>query len=136
MSSVFSTAISGMNAAVAQMLNAATNIVNASSTGKLPAAENEKATSFAPQDVVIASNNEGDHHLGVTATRVPREPSYYPMYDPQAPDANEQGLVAAPNVDIASEILDVMTAKIAYEASAKVIAAEKKTQETLLDTLT
>ncbi len=135
MNSIFSTAISGMNAAVARLSNAATNIVNASSTGKIPSSTGEKTTAFEPQDIVTLSNDRGDDHLGVRAETVPRDPSYVPVYSPSSPDANEQGLIAAPNVDLAREILDVMTAELAYKASAKVISAEKRNEETLIDTL-
>jgi flagellar basal-body rod protein FlgC len=86
-------------------------------------------------DVVTLSNDVGDHHLGIRTTLAPREPSYTPAYEPSSPHANEQGLVAAPNVDITKEIVDSMMAEIAYKASAKVIAAEKRNEETLIDTL-
>lgn len=135
MSSVFSTAVSGMNAAIARIANAANNIVNVSSTGKLPSAPGEKATSFAPQDVVTISNNAEDLKLGVRTTLVPRDPSYSVAYDPTSPDANAQGLVAAPNVDIAAELVDTMMAKNAYEASAKIISVQKEMDKSLLDAL-
>lgn len=135
MSNVFSIAVSGMNAAIARLSNAATNIVNVSSTGQLPSAENEKATSFAPMDVVSLSNSSGDNILGVRTTLVPREPSYIVARDESSPDANEQGLIAAPNIDLTAEIVNSMFAEIAYKASAKLIAVEKRNQETLIDTL-
>jgi len=135
MSNVFATAISGMNAAIARLSNAATNIVNVSSTGKLPSAENEKATSFAPMDVVSLSNSSGDNNLGVRTTLVPRDPSYVVVRDEKSPDANEDGLIAAPNIDLTSEIVTTMMAEIAYKASAKLIAVEKQNQETLINTL-
>ncbi len=135
MSSIFSTAVSGMNAAVTRLGNAVTNIVNASSTGKISSAPDEKSTAFAPKDVVTLSNDVGNHHLGVKTETVLRDPSYVPVYSPTSPDANEQGLIAAPNVDLAKEILDSMAAEIAYKATAKVIASEKRNEETLIDTI-
>ena len=131
MSSVFSSAISGMNAAIARLSNAATNIANVSSTGKLPATPDGKATSFEPKDIVNITTTTGE----VTTTSVPRTPAYHPMYSPNSPDANADGLVAAPNIALESEIVDSLMAKTAYQANAKIIAVEKEKQETLLDTL-
>ena len=135
MSSVYATAISGMNAATARLANAATNMVNVSSTGRLPSSPTEKATSYQPTDVLTLSNDVGDNHLGVRTEVVPRENPYTVALDANSPDANEEGLIAVPNVDLAAEIVDTIMAELAYKASANVIAAEKRNEETLLDTL-
>lgn len=131
MSSVFTIAISGLNAAMTRVANAATNIANISSTGKMPRIDGENAGSFAPRDIVNLSNEVG----GVSTQSVTRTPSYRPMVDPSAPDANKQGLVAAPNIALESELTDLLMAEIAYKANAKAIAAEKKNEETLLNTI-
>lgn len=136
MKSLFSTALSGMNAATTKILNAARNIANISSSGKLPSKTGETTTAFAPQDVVTLSAATGNNALGVTTTTVPRTPSYRPAYDPSSPNADAQGLVAEPAIDITREITDSLTAEIAYKASVKVIEAEKKNEESLLDRLT
>jgi len=136
MSSVFSIAVSGMNAAITRFSNAVSNIVNVSSTGKLPTAAGEKATSYRPTDVVSLSNSVGDNNLGVRSQVVARDPAYNPAYDPRSPDANAEGLIAEPNVDLTKEIVDTMMAELAYKASAKVIKVEKDNEQTLIDTLT
>ncbi len=136
MSSLFASSISGMNAAVTRFSNAVTNIVNASSTGRLPNSSEEKATSYLPTDVITLSNDVGDNHLGVTTTIVPRDQPYIVARDETSPHANAEGLVAVPNVDITEEIVDTMMAELAYQANAKVIAAEKRNEETLINTLT
>lgn len=135
MSNVFSIAISGMTAAATRVSNAVSNIVNVSSTGKLPQTPDGKATSYQPTDVISLSNSVGDNNLGVRAEVVPREPSYRPAYSPRSPDANERGLIAEPNVDLAAEIVDTMMAELAYKANIKVIEAEKRNEESLLDVL-
>lgn len=135
MSNVFSIAISGMNAAATRVANATKNIVNVSSTGKLPTTPEEKTTAHMPTDVVTLSNSVGDHNLGVSAQVVPRDPAYRPAYAPGNPDANENGLVAEPNVDVTKELVDIMMAELAYKASVKVIKAEKENQQSLIDTI-
>lgn len=135
MSNVFSIAVSGMNAAASRLYNAANNLVNVSSTGKMPTNTDEKTTAYHPTDVISVSNSTGDNNFGVSTKTVERDPSYYPMYSPNSPDANASGLVAAPNVDPTKELVDMKLAELAYSASAKAILAEKKNEETLLDVL-
>jgi len=135
MSSVFSISISGMNAAATRVVNAVSNIVNVSSTGKLLTNPDEKATCYRPTDVISLSNSVGDDKLGVRTQTVLRDPAYHPAYDPSAPDANADGLVAAPNVDITKEIVETMMAELAYKASVKVISMEMKNEKTLIDTM-
>ena len=135
MNSVFSIAVSGMNAAIHRMSNAATNLVNISSTGKVPENAGEKATSYQPTDVISLSNSVADDKFGVRTETVPRTPAFSYAYNPDSPDANADGLIAVPNVSIEREIVDSLLAEIAYKASAKVIAAEKENQDKLLDTL-
>lgn len=135
MSNVFSIALSGMNAATKRFANAVSNMVNVSSTGKISAGTQEKTTSYIPTDVVTVSSDVGGNTFGVMTQTVKRDPSSVPAYDPSSPNANDQGLIAAPNVDIAAEILQTKLAEIAYQASAKVIEAEKKNEDTLLNSV-
>jgi flagellar basal-body rod protein FlgC len=46
-------------------------------------------------------------------------------YDPGHPDANEDGYVAYPNVDVVKEMVDLMAASRAYEANVTVLNATK-----------
>jgi len=47
------------------------------------------------------------------------------VYDPSHPDANALGYVEYPNVNIVSEMVDMMTAARAYEANVTAINAAK-----------
>lgn len=135
MSDILSTAVSGMSQAKKRILNAAENIANVQSNGKLPNVPGEKATSYYPTDVITLSNNVGDNHLGVRTETVERSNPYTVAYDPDSPHANAEGLYAAPNIDLTKEIVDTIMAELAYNANAKVIEAEKRMEETLIDTL-
>ncbi len=130
MSDALRTAISGLNDSVMRITNAASNIVNASSTGRLPTNAGDQPTSFLPQDVITTSNDVG----GVNSSLKPREPAYVTAPDPTSPKANDQGLVAAPNVDIATELLASKLASITYRANAAVIKAVAEDNKKLLDT--
>lgn len=55
---------------------------------------------------------------GVLVTQVVEDPSDLKLtYDPEHPDANEEGYVELPNVDLVKEITDAMAATQAYSAS-------------------
>jgi len=43
------------------------------------------------------------------------------LYAPSHPDADEQGYVQMPNVDVPTEMVDMIAASRAYEANAKVL---------------
>ena len=46
-------------------------------------------------------------------------------YDPQHPDANENGYVAMPNVNVSSEMVDMISASRAYEANVTALETSK-----------
>ena len=47
------------------------------------------------------------------------------VYDPQHPDANDKGYVAMPNINVITEMVDIIGATRAYEANLTVIDAAK-----------
>ncbi len=64
--------------------------------------------------------DQSDKQLGggVRVTRVVKnERDFIPVYDPDHPDANEEGYVLYPNVDTTEERIDLMDASNAYEAN-------------------
>lgn len=48
------------------------------------------------------------------------------VYDPSHPDADEQGNVAMPNVDLVEETADMMSASRAYDANVTVVKSAKR----------
>ena len=63
---------------------------------------------------------------GVRATSIVEDTSQGPLvYDPGHPDANADGYVEKPNVNIVTEMVDMITAHRAYEANSTVINAAK-----------
>ena len=47
------------------------------------------------------------------------------VYDPSHPDANEQGYVAMPNVNVLTEMVDLISSTRAYEANVTALNASK-----------
>ena len=72
-----------------------------------------KGTSQRPGDGVRAVGIEADMSQGKL------------VYDPGHPDANGDGYVELPNVNIVNEMVDMITASRAYEANVTVISAAK-----------
>jgi len=119
---------------------AASNIANVQTTGPLPASGGSNTTPASPgiaptfpAAYVPLRVDQVSTPGGTAATVSAVLPSYTAQSDPSAPFANQDGLVAAPNVDIASEFVELATAKYSFIASAKVIQAYAETTDTLLD---
>ena len=64
---------------------------------------------------------------GVKVTRIggDTETPFKLVYDPTHPDANEAGYVETPNVDLLTEMVDLMSATRSYEANITVFNANK-----------
>lgn len=61
------------------------------------------------------------------------EAPYRRVYDPSHPDADAQGYVNYPNVNIVEEMINMISSTRAYEANAKVIEATKSMAARALD---
>ncbi len=128
LSSMSSISLSGMQAAATRLEASASNIANASSSGSLPDASGA-SSAYAPVTVRQSDVRGG----GVSSRIVNAADPYVPTYDPTSPDADAEGMVAAPNVDMASELVNVMTARISYEASTKTMKVANDMLKTTLD---
>lgn len=63
---------------------------------------------------------------GVKVTRIVEDQTPFKMvYDPEHPDANEDGYVQMPNVDPLREMVDLISATRSYEANVTVLNASK-----------
>jgi len=64
---------------------------------------------------------------GVKVTRIVEDYStpFKTVYDPSHPDADEQGNVLMPNVDILNEMVDMISATRSYEANVTVLNGSK-----------
>ena len=60
--------------------------------------------------------------LGVTADQRP----FKQVYEPHHPDANEQGYVTYPDINVVEEMTNMMQAMRGYEANVQTIQAAKR----------
>ena len=136
MTDAMTIAASGMQAASLQLSAAASNIVNMNDSGPVPATPPDQAVAqvsgavYQPLTVSQSSTPGG----GVRATLEASLPSYYLAYDPNAPFANLQGMVATPNTDLASQIANLNNAAISFRASLAAFKAASRMFKSLLDT--
>ena len=71
----------------------------------------------------ISSKNDVPS-VGSEELRIEPE-SFKMVYDPTHPDADENGYVAMPDINIISEMVDMMSATRAYEANVSAVKAAK-----------
>ena len=88
-----------------------------------PRTREPKSFEKALQQAVGLSRQTGE---GVRAVSIMEDTTQGPMvYDPSHPDANAEGYVEKPNVNIVNEMVDMITAQRAYEANSTAITAAK-----------
>jgi len=133
MSSISTIAQSGMNAAARRLEVSASNVANVTSTGALPNADGAVPAgaprAYAPLELVQTASAGGGTQTAVTTVT----PSTTAAYDPQAPFANQDGLVAAPNVDLAQEMISQLIASYSFTANAAVMKADDRMTGALLN---
>ncbi|KGX88453.1 flagellar basal body rod protein FlgC [Pontibacillus litoralis] len=138
---MFSAINASASALTAQRLRmdvVSSNLANAESTR---ATQNEnggwepyrrKTVTFQPNGQSFQSNLQ--HAMGSSATpaegvRVSQinedQEPFQMMFNPNHPDANEEGYVAMPNVNPLKEMVDLMSATRSYEANVTALNASK-----------
>lgn len=94
-----------------------------------------KTVSLQPQEsqfssflgVAMGKTSVMNAGQGVRVSRIQedRDTPFKPVYDPEHPDANEEGYVYMPNVDPLREMVDLMSTTRSYEANVTVLNANK-----------
>ena len=135
MSSISAIALSGLNAASRRLQVSASNVANSQTTGALPNADGTvpagAPTAYTPLALVQTASAGGGVQTSVTTVTPPTTA----VFDPQASFANQDGLVAAPNVDLSQEMVNQMLASYSFAANARVLRAEDRMNQTLIDRL-
>lgn len=142
MFAAISSASSGLLASAARLGASASNIANAGTTGPVPATPPSQPLAstpgspqvYQPVDVVQVSLESGARSAGVAVSYRPRLPAYVEQYDPSAPFANGDGMVAAPNVDLAREAVGLVEGSLLFKANLAVLRAADAMTRSVLDT--
>ncbi|MBX9777124.1 MAG: flagellar biosynthesis protein FlgC [Xanthobacteraceae bacterium] len=133
MSSVQSIAVSGMLAATQRLQVSAQNVANVRSDGALPDAQGNYAPDASRPYTPLRVDQVDLASGGTRAVVTEVAPSYVATYDPSAPYANQDGMVAAPNVDLADEMIQQLMATYAYAANARVVTSYNQMVKSLFD---
>ena len=124
-------AVSGLNVASLRLQVAASNIANALSDGPLPGTPNPE--NFPPAYSALRVNQSDLVSGGTTATVTAVTPATVSSYDPTAAFADTDGMVERPNVDLASEFVQLLIARYTFAANARVIRADAQMSTALLN---
>lgn len=137
MSDLFSVSASGMEAQRFRMNIIASNLANVETT------RTESGGAYRRKDIVFAAQGEGFGGVlrqamigaapGVKIAGVIEDARPLKnVYEPAHPDANPEGYVAFPNINVAEEMVNMIAASRSYEAN---VAAFKATREMALQAL-
>ena len=124
-------AASGLTAERLRMDVISNNIANVNTTRTVEGgAYRRQMVVFAPKDnetsFAQTLSKEMDAGGGVRVIGIGKDNSpTRKMFDPTHPDANKDGYVEMPNVNIVTEMVDMITATRAYEANVTVLNAAK-----------
>jgi flagellar basal-body rod protein FlgC len=98
----------------------ASNIANASST------QTPEGGPYRRKDVLFKTVMFGETAAGVEVPQVVEDQSpFRSVYDPAHPDADKKGYVFYPNINVLTEMVNLMTAQRSYEANLTMITSYK-----------
>jgi flagellar basal-body rod protein FlgC len=119
MEAALQNAISGLRAAGKRLEVSASNTVNTQSGNYTPGRVEQTALAGG----------------GTKAEAVRVNPPTVPIYDPQHPAADAEGVVQRPNVALESEMVEQMLARRAFEANLRTIETADQMTRSVLDIL-
>lgn len=127
-------AVSGLKVQRARMNIIANNIANVETT------RTPEGGAFRRQMVILRGDEikpgSNPERLGVRVQNVIRDTSPLRMvYDPQHPDADAEGMVGYPNINMAVEMVNLISAQRAYEANIAVITSGRQMKQRAMEIL-
>ncbi len=132
--SIFNIAASGLSAELKRIQIISTNIANVNST------RTPEGGPYRRKDVVfeaqpqakdfnqLLENNidDGESFVGVKVERIYEDQTpFIKKYDPQHPDADKEGYVSYPNINVVTEMVNLMNASRSYGANVTVLQSLK-----------
>jgi flagellar basal-body rod protein FlgC len=135
MGSAINAAASALDAQRVRMEVAVSNMANAESTSNGGYRRRDVMLAATPPDAFgqslgeASSNATGVKVVGVIEDQSPLRK----RYDPSHPDADKDGFVAAPNVDVPEEMVNLLGAARAYQANLTAIGLIRDTVQKALE---
>lgn len=120
---------SGLTAERLRMDTIASNIANANTTRTQQGGPYRRKIALFEENLdneMGRLNGQDFNGAGIKAVGIVEDNSpFKEVYDPSNPDANQDGYVKMPNVDILNEMVDMISASRAYEANVTAFETEK-----------
>jgi len=123
-------AVSGLRAQAMQMSVISNNIAN-SNTSKVEG----QREAFRRQFVSLTTHPGGISGVQISGISNDEKTPLKQIYDPGRPEADSEGYVTMPNVEIPLEMMNLVTASRAYEASASVLQRHQDNMKITLELL-
>ena len=133
MNAILSIAASGMNAAMRRLEVSASNVANALSDGPLPSADAAVQAKYPAAYTPLRVDQVETAGGGITAVVGNVTPGTVLTYDPSAPFADNRGMVASPNVNLANEAVQQLIARYTFVMNAVVVRTYDQMMKSLLD---
>lgn len=137
MGSMSGISLSGLTAQSQRLNASASNVANIGARGAVPGADGAVPAgapeAYQPIQTVQSSLSQNGQPAGTRATYTPITPAYIQEYAPDESFADQNGMVAAPNVDPASERITQISAAAAYKANVAAMRTEDEMVKSLLD---
>lgn len=112
----------------------AQNIANAQTTRGPDGKAYQRQTVSFETELIRRSGMEGAALRSVRVGNITSDPTPgTSLYDPQHPDADEAGMLTMPNVNMAYEMVDLITATRAYEANLSVVKNARQMAQKALE---
>ncbi|MBS4021295.1 MAG: flagellar basal body rod protein FlgC [Dethiobacter sp.] len=113
----------GMNAERLRMDLIASNLANINTTRTVEGGPYRRQNAVFAEVMGKAAGKSGSGVKAVAVSRDSAPPQL--VHDPGHPDADENGYVAMPNINVINEMVDMITATRAYEANVTAVNAFK-----------
>ena len=134
------TSATGLNAQRLRMNLIASNLANVNTP------QAKEGNAYQRKDAVFAAKSQASDfghaldqslHPGLTGVQVVaiRDDNRDPIlkYDPAHPDANEEGFISLPNINVVEEMVNMISASRSYEANVTAVKASKEMASSALD---
>lgn len=135
LSSAINASATGLDAQRARMEVAISNMANAESTHSAdgqPYRRREVVLESRPFESSFDPAADAVHGVRVAAVLEDQAP-FMRRYEPGHPDADPEGYVAVPNVDVPEEMVDMVSAARAYQANLTAISLIRDTIQRALE---
>jgi flagellar basal-body rod protein FlgC len=137
LTSALNASASALDVERARMEVAVSNLANADSTrgpNNEPYRRREVVLEATQPDQTFSASLDQAQAAGVRVAAVVEDQSPFPRrYEPSHPDADADGFVAMPNVDVPEEMVDMLGAARAYQANLTAVGLIRDTMQRALD---